>query len=90
MKIGVLSDLHIDTNGKHLPENETFASIVSDQIKIQNIALFLIAGDISSDYHESQRFLDELTTLSGIKLLFVPGNHDYWSRTNGEKDTKKI
>lgn len=90
MKIGVLSDLHIDTNGKHLPENETYASLLSKQIKKQKIELFLIAGDISSDYHESQAFLDELTTLSGIKILFVPGNHDYWSRINGEMDTKKI
>ncbi|WP_313469962.1 metallophosphoesterase, partial [Carnobacterium sp.] len=90
MKIGVLSDLHIDTNGKHLPENETFATLLNNQIKKQQIDLFLIGGDISSDYRVSQAFLDELGQLSGIPILFVPGNHDYWSRNNGETDTKKI
>ena len=56
MKIGVLSDLHIDTNKKKLAENETFAEIVTRQINRQKIDLLLIAGDISSDYLVSQQF----------------------------------
>ena len=90
MKIGVLSDLHIDTNKKKLAENETFAEIVTRQINRQKIDLLLIAGDISSDYLVSQQFLDEVTTRSGIPVLFVPGNHDFWSIKNGETDTQKI
>ncbi|MER2173621.1 MAG: metallophosphoesterase [Carnobacterium sp.] len=90
MKIGVLSDLHIDTNKKKLAENETFAGILVKQINHQNIDILLIAGDISSDYLVSQQFIDEVTERSGISVLFVPGNHDFWSLKNGETDTKKI
>lgn len=90
MKIGVLSDLHIDTNKKKLIGKEAFSEIVSKQINYQNIDLMLIAGDISSDYLVSQQFLDEVTDKSGIPVLFVPGNHDFWSIKNGETDTKKI
>lgn len=90
MKIGVLSDLHIDTNRKKLKENETYAEILIKQIKHQKIDVLLLAGDISSDYLESQKFLDEVTQKSGIPILFVPGNHDFWSIKNGETDTKKI
>ena len=90
MKIGVLSDLHIDTNQKKLTGEETFSEIVSKQISQQQIDLMLIAGDISSDYLVSQQFLDEVTNKSGIPVLFVPGNHDFWSIKNGETDTKKI
>lgn len=90
MKIGVLSDLHIDTNRKKLKENETYAGILIKQIKHQKIDVLLLAGDISSDYLESQNFLDEVTQKSGIPILFVPGNHDFWSIKNGETDTKKI
>jgi len=59
MKIGVLSDLHIDTNQKKLTGEETFSEIVSKQISQQQVDLMLIAGDISSDYLVSQQFLDE-------------------------------
>lgn len=90
MKIGVLSDMHIDTNAKHLAPGERFAEILNKQIKERKIELFLMAGDISSDYRESEAFLDELELLSGIPVLFVPGNHDFWSKKNGETDTQKI
>lgn len=90
MKIGVLSDLHIDTNKKKLNGTETFANIIVKQINHQNIDVLLIAGDISSDYLVSQQFIDEVTDKSGIPILFVPGNHDFWSLRNGETDTKKI
>ncbi|WP_407370681.1 metallophosphoesterase [Carnobacterium sp.] len=90
MKIGVLSDLHIDTNKKKLNGIETFANIMVKQINHQNIDVLLIAGDISSDYLVSQHFVDEVTDKSGIPILFVPGNHDFWSLRNGETDTKKI
>lgn len=90
MKIGVLSDLHIDTNKKKLNGTETFANIIVKQINHQHIDVLLIAGDISSDYLVSQQFIDEVTDKSGIPILFVPGNHDFWSLRNGETDTKKI
>lgn len=90
MKIGVISDIHIDSNKKIVPEGSTFAEILGNQLNQQQIELLLLAGDISSDYLLSQQFIDELKSQTKCRILFVPGNHDYWSRKNGEEDTNKI
>lgn len=90
MKIGVLSDLHIDGNKKMLKDGERYVDIVAELVHSENVDLMLIAGDISNDYKESLQFLHELEQLCSRKVLFVPGNHDYWSKENGETDTWKI
>ncbi|MET3698780.1 putative phosphoesterase [Bacillus oleivorans] len=90
MKVGVISDLHIDRNAALLPENTSFAEILADLIKKLHIDILLIAGDISNDYRMSIDFLNELERLSHTKVLFVPGNHDYWSKENGVTNTWDI
>ncbi|MBM6614524.1 metallophosphoesterase [Desemzia sp. RIT804] len=90
MKIGVISDIHIDSNKKAIPEGSTFAKALAKQLNQKGIELLLLAGDISSDYLLSQRFLDKLKIETDCRILFIPGNHDYWSRKNGEENTQRI
>lgn len=90
MKIGAISDIHIDSNKKVLPEGVSFAQILAQELNEQRVDVLLLAGDISSDYMLSQEFIDELKALTNCQVLFVPGNHDFWSRKNGEKDTLSI
>lgn len=90
MKIGVLSDLHIDMNEKKLEIGQKYDRLLADLLYNNEIDLLLLAGDISSDYHDSLKFLDQMAEHDVSKILFVPGNHDFWSIRNGEINTKEI
>ena len=90
MKIGVLSDLHIDKNKEGLIEGETFSSLVSELIDRQSVDVFLLAGDVSDDYRITQEFIETVKQKSGVPLYFVPGNHDYWSINHEVKDTNRL
>src|SRR5699024_7813868 len=50
----------------------------------------LIAGDVSNDHVMSHTFIEEVKQRTNKPILFVPGNHDYWSKDQEEKDTNKI
>ncbi|SFK52721.1 Calcineurin-like phosphoesterase superfamily domain-containing protein [Marinilactibacillus piezotolerans] len=80
MKIGMVSDLHIDINEKALNEGETVDLLLAQFIEDKQIEILLIAGDISNNYIKSQQFIEKLKKRSGIRVYFVPGNHDYWSK----------
>lgn len=90
MKIGVVSDLHIDTNEKALGIGESYSQIVGEVILEKSIDLLLIAGDISNHYAVTQTFLETVHDNTGIPIYFVPGNHDYWAKDHGIKDTRVL
>ncbi|TDM12734.1 metallophosphoesterase [Macrococcus lamae] len=85
MKIGIISDLHIDRDTKR--SFEVYIDVLSAEVKSQNIDLLLLAGDISNDYKMSYHFIKTLKDKIGIDVLFVPGNHDYW---DNDKKTLEI
>lgn len=73
-----------------LASNENYVHLVANKVKQSEVELLLIAGDISNDYQRSLDFLHQLEQVSSCKVLFVPGNHDYWSKDNNVTDTYKI
>ena len=77
MKIGTISDLHIDRHPHLNPE--IYLEKLCQVIKQRSIELLIIAGDISNDYRISYDFIQSIQELSGISTYFVPGNHDLWS-----------
>ena len=77
MKIGTISDLHIDRHPHLNPE--IYLEKLCQVIKQRSIELLIIAGDISNDYRISYDFIQSIQELSGIPTYFVPGNHDLWS-----------
>ncbi len=88
MNIGVISDLHVDINeAADGPSIEEALLEVSNENKLDAL---IIAGDISNDVNRSLAVLSSLKAQSGIPVLFVPGNHDYWSKVNGIKDTWQV
>lgn len=88
MRIGVISDLHVDLNeasGQPLIEE-----VLLEVVAASELQHLIIAGDISNDVNRSMAVLRRLKAESGIPVLFVPGNHDYWSKDNGITDTWEI
>lgn len=90
MKIGLLSDLHIDSNNRRLEKNYLYAPMLASLIEQRQIELMLIAGDISSDYRLSQDFLKALQDEAGIPVYFVPGNHEFWQKTESSQRAEDI
>lgn len=74
MKIAVLSDIHIDYNKKY----EVTRNLI-EFLGENDCSSIIIAGDISSDYKETEKFLDKMSEES-ISTYFVLGNHDYWNK----------
>lgn len=77
-------------NEKKLEIGQKYDRLLADLLYNNEIDLLLLAGDISSDYRDSLTFLDQMAKHDVSKILFVPGNHDFWSIRNGETNTKEI
>lgn len=86
MKIGVISDIHIDEQ----KDETAFERIFSDCINESGADVFLIAGDISEYYIRSLNFIKRLRGKISCKLFFCPGNHDLWSKYEPEKTVDDI
>ncbi|MFC0211960.1 metallophosphoesterase [Paenibacillus chartarius] len=88
MRIGVISDLHVDVNELkgEPPIEEALIEVTAET----GLDILVIAGDISSDAGRSLAVLHKLRDRCGIPVLFVPGNHDYWSRGNDTEDTWRL
>ena len=50
-----------------------------------DIDAMIIAGDIANDYELTLQTLSGIETASGVRCLFVPGNHDIWSENHPAK-----
>jgi putative phosphoesterase len=82
MKIGILSDIHIDL--EHSRPDKVLEGIVA-AIKNSDISAMIIAGDVANDYEITLRALDDIQQASGVRCLFVPGNHDIWNENHPDK-----
>lgn len=81
MKIGLLSDIHVDIN---FDGKDRVTPAVCDTIRNNNIDLFITAGDISSDYKLTLETVDRIEKASGRDCLFISGNHDLWNEKHPE------
>lgn len=77
MKIGLISDIHVDIN--MLRGEEVISGLLAAESRGRGLDLLLVAGDISSDYRLTLATLERLRADSGARVLFVPGNHDIWN-----------
>lgn len=89
MKIGFISDLHVDNQHYQISD---YLKELAYQIRQQELELFIIGGDISNHYQLTLRFVEELQDLAACPVYFIPGNHDFWERkqTYQKIDSLKI
>ena len=90
MRIGVISDLHIDRYNTEEIKPKDFSLTLANEVARQSIELLIIAGDIANDHHKAHRFIQEVEQLTNIRVLFVPGNHDFWNSSKDAKTTWDI
>ncbi len=76
MKIGVLSDIHIDIN--YIDRDEVTPAICS-AVKVRSLDMMIIAGDVASDYKLVIESMEDIEKYTGIPCLYIPGNHDIWT-----------
>lgn len=77
MRIGLISDIHVDLN--RIGGEDLVTSLLAREAARRSLDILLVAGDISSDYALTLRTIDALEAQSGVRVLFVPGNHDIWN-----------
>src|SRR5690625_5987805 len=87
MRVGFISDLHIDRNMEILPIQylKTFVHMS----KKQKLEMLIIGGDISNHYSTTIHFVEELQKRAEIFVYFIPGNHDFWEEPDAAKEDRK-
>ena len=85
MKIGFISDIHVDKN-KEYPVTE----VLAEKAEEHQLSCLFIAGDISNHYTTTFAFLERFHSLSGVPVYFVPGNHDMWDQSGECRDSWEI
>ena len=82
MKIGILSDIHVDLEGS---DPQKLLQGVVEAIKEHQVETMIIAGDVANDFEVTLRFLHKIEETAGVRCLFVPGNHDIWNEKHPAK-----
>lgn len=89
MRIGIISDLHIDRYNNSVENIPLYERALVHEIKNRNIEMLLIAGDVSNNFELTMDFIHTVSRESGTEVKFVPGNHDLWQSEMTES-TEKI
>ncbi|MBB6674944.1 metallophosphoesterase [Cohnella nanjingensis] len=84
MKIGILSDLHVDKN--NAPGQMSVQEALARSAREREAELLIVAGDVSDDHRVTLRVLEEIERKAGVPCLFVPGNHDLWNVARPDED----
>lgn len=85
MKIGIISDIHLDINSDF-----DIISALDEVSRQQNCDMVLIAGDIHSNAYKTVESIEKLNSLGSIVYKYVPGNHDLWNDNIDIKSTDDI
>lgn len=85
MKIGIISDIHLDLN-KSFPIQE----LLCEEAGRRGLDGLLLAGDIADGAQTALSMLEQLKKRLAVPLWFVPGNHDMWDPEHRFKNAWQI
>ncbi len=81
MRIGLLSDIHVDIN-YYDGKTDMITPAVCEAVINNGVDVFISAGDIASDHSISLDVVDRIEKTTGRDCLFIPGNHDLWNENH--------
>jgi 3',5'-cyclic AMP phosphodiesterase CpdA len=87
VKIGILSDIHVDLNRT---ERGDVTAAICQTLEKEDIDLFICAGDVADDFQRTMETIEDIRTRSLRRCLFVPGNHDIWVEYHPEMNSRQI
>ena len=87
MKIGILSDIHVDIN---YSDKDLVTPSICKYIKKHSLDMMIIAGDVASDFNLTLDSLRDIEDIGKVPCLYVPGNHDIWTENYPEKTSWEI
>lgn len=87
MRIGVISDLHIDQGDYTEKIRSIYVRELVHLSKQNQLAHLIIARDISNHYTTTLSFMKQINEENSCPVSFVAGNHDYWDIEGKGKDT---
>lgn len=71
MRIGFISDLHIDVNTRY-----DFTRLIPEAAQEQGLDILIFVGDTGTGAQECLKFYDEISRRMKTKIRVIPGNHD--------------
>lgn len=75
MKLGIVSDLHIDT---HTPQTlRKLYETLEDGLKY-DFDYLIIAGDLANGAIKNLKYITDFFGELSKKIIYIPGNHCYW------------
>lgn len=77
VRIGVISDLHVDLN-RSGGRDEVIPALIR-AARSETLAAFLIPGDVAGDYRVTLEAVSRIEERAGIPCYFTAGNHDLWN-----------
>ncbi len=81
MRIGFLSDIHVDIN-YYEGDVDRITPAVCDAILNNKLDIFISAGDLSSDYELTLDVVRRIEKTTNRDCLFIAGNHDIWNENH--------
>ena len=89
MRIGFISDLHIDINAAY-----PVMTMLEKTCQEQELNMLVIAGDVSETPDRTiaavKNLQERLSADTNCRVCYVPGNHDMWNKNCPEKSTQQI
>lgn len=85
MRIGLISDLHVDIN-----EAFPILELTAETAGMQSVDALVIAGDISETQDQTIKAVERLQSMCPFPVYYVPGNHDMWNKNCPERRTEEI
>lgn len=76
MRIGILSDIHVDLEHR---DPQAVVEALATVARENAVDALIIAGDVANDYRTTLLTLRTLEARTGARVIFVPGNHDIWN-----------
>lgn len=84
MKLGYISDLHVDFN-KNYPVIEALVN----EVNKEKLDMLLIGGDISNSVKNTNTLIELVKLATDVPVHFVFGNHDYYTLDKGFHEDRK-